>query len=103
MQNFGACIAKEKYNVDDEIQKAIMYHTTGNKDMDRFAKIIYVADKIEENRNYEGVEELRKIAQYDLDKTIVILIDFVLQKSIKNGRLIHPDTIDLRNNILTKK
>lgn len=101
MQNFGAFIAKERYNASEEIQNAILYHTTGNKKMNKFAKIIYVADKVEENREYEVVKELRKLAKKDLDKTILIIIDFVLEKSIKKGRLIHPDTIDLRNKILS--
>ncbi len=99
----GASIAKERYNVDQDIQKAITYHTTGHKDMDRFSKIIYLADKIEENRNYEGVIELREIAKTDLDMAILTTIDFVLNKSIKMNRLIHPNTIDLRNQILKEK
>lgn len=96
----GASIAKERYNVDEKIEKAILYHTTGNVKMDRFAKIIYLADKLEENRNYEGIEELREIAKKDLNQAILIIIDFVLEKSIKLKRQIHPDTIELRNYII---
>lgn len=99
----GASIAKEKYNATQDIQNAIAYHTTGYKNMDRFAKIIYLADKIEENRSYEGVMELREIAKTDLDMAILTTIDFVLSKSIKMNRLIHPNTIDLRNEILKQK
>lgn len=97
----GASIAKEKYNCNEEIQNAILYHTTGNKKMDKFAKIIYLADKIEENREYEGVEELRKMAKEDLDEAILFVLDFTIQKSLRNKRLIHPDTIDLRNYLLS--
>lgn len=96
----GASIAKEKYNADEEVQNAILYHTTGNIGMNRFAKIIYLADKLEENRNYEGVEELRELAKKDLDQAILITIDFVLEKSIRLKRLIHPNTIELRNYII---
>lgn len=96
----GASIAKEKYNADEEVQSAILYHTTGNIGMNRFAKIIYLADKLEENRNYEGVEELRELAKKDLDQAILITIDFVLEKSIRLKRLIHPNTIELRNYII---
>lgn len=99
----GASIAKEKYNASKKIQNAILYHTTGNKKMDRFAKIIYVADKVEENRVYDIVDELRMLAEKDLDKTILILLDFTIEKSIKNERLIHPDTIGLRNEILRNR
>ena len=63
MQNYGADIAKKKYGASKKVQNAILYHTTGNVKMDTFAKIIYVADKIEENRNYDQIDELRKIAE----------------------------------------
>lgn len=97
----GAYVAKEKYEIaDEEVQNAIKYHTTGNKDMDTFAKIIYVADKIEENRTYDGVEELREMAMKDLESAILFIVDFVIQKSIKNKSLIHPNTIEVRNNLL---
>ena len=100
----GAYVAKEKYEMaDEEVQNAIKYHTTGNKDMDTFAKIIYVADKIEENRTYDGVEELRKMAMEDLDSAILFIVDFVIQKSIKNKGLIHPNTVELRNYLLSNK
>lgn len=96
----GSAIAKELFNVNERIQKAIEYHTTGNKNMDTFAKIVYLADKIEETRDYPEVEELRKIAKEDLDRAILFVLDFTIQKSVKKGRLIHPDTVDLRNYLL---
>lgn len=96
----GSAIAKEKFNVNKRIQEAIEYHTTGNKNMDTFAKIIYLADKIEENRDYPEVEDLRKLAKEDLDRAILFILDSTIQKSVKKGRLIHPDTTDLRNYLL---
>ena len=36
---------------------AVKYHTTGHPNMDMLAKVIFISDKIEENRDYEGVEE----------------------------------------------
>lgn len=98
----GAAIAKEKFNVSEKIQKAIEYHTTGNKNMDTFAKIIYLADKIEETRDYSEVESLRELAKKDLDKAILFVLDFTIQKSVRKGRLIHPATTDLRNYLLIK-
>ena len=96
----GASIAKEKYHASEKIQNAILYHTTGNIKMDKFAKIIYVADKVEETRTYDGVEELRKLAKEDLDKTILILIDFVIEKSNRLGRIMHPATVELREKLM---
>lgn len=98
----GASIAKARYKVNAEIQKAILYHTTGNRDMDTFAKIIYVADKTEENRKYDGVDYVRKLARENLDDAILFIIDFNIQKAIEGKTLIHPDTINLRNYLLSQ-
>lgn len=98
----GASIAKERFGASEKMQNAIKYHTTGNVNMDMFAKIIYVADKIEENRDYEGVEERRELAKHDLEKVILDVLEHTIQKSIKKGTLIHPDSIDIRNYLLIK-
>lgn len=100
MQNFGSVMAKEKYDADIEVQNAIKYHTTGNVKMDKFAKIIYLADKIEENRSYDTVDYLRNLTKEDIDKAILFVLDFTIEKSIKNSGPIHPDTISLRNFLL---
>ena len=34
-------------------------------------KIIYIADKIEPNRKYDGVDELRDLAYSNIDKAII--------------------------------
>ena len=47
----GACLAKDKFGVDDEdILNAIRYHTTGRPKMTLIEKIVFVADYIEPNR-----------------------------------------------------
>lgn len=99
----GACIAKEEFGASEKVQNAILYHTTGNVKMDRFAKIIYVADKIEETRCYMGVDERRKLAIEDLDTVILDTLSSTIEKSINLGRLIHPDTTDLRNYLIIQK
>ncbi len=98
----GAHITK-KFGFTEEMQKAILYHTTGHLDMDLLAKIIFIADKIEENRDYDGVEELRKLAIQDIDQCTLIILDKTIQKNIDKGVLIHPDGIFARNQLLTLK
>lgn len=99
----GASIAKEEFGASKKVQEAICYHTTGNKDMNVFDKIIYLADKIEENRDYDGVKELREKAKSDLDEAMLFVLDFNIQKNIRKGILIYADTIELRNKLLMKK
>lgn len=95
----GADITK-KYGFTKEMQNAILYHTTGHLDMDLLAKIVFVADKIEENREYEGVESLRKLAMQDIDKCTLVILDYTIKKNIDKGVLIHPDGIFARNQLL---
>lgn len=39
---------------DERILEAIRYHTTGNRSMGKYAKIIYAVDKIEPSRGYDS-------------------------------------------------
>lgn len=63
----GAALSRDLFNISDEVYEAIRWHTTGKPDMNLLEKIIYMADYIEPNRDFEGVEELRKLAYDDLD------------------------------------
>ncbi len=99
----GASIAKNKYNFTEEMQNAIKYHTTANPNMDKLAKIIYVADKIEETRNYEQIEELRNVAMQNLNKAVLLILNHDIKKNIDNGKIIHPDSILTRNQILSEE
>lgn len=57
----GAYVAKEVLGVDDEeILDAVRYHTSGKANMSNLGKLLFVADMVEDGRNYDGVEELRK-------------------------------------------
>lgn len=77
----GASIAKEKYNLSKEIQKAIEYHTTGNPNMNLLDKIVFVADKIEETRSYPDLEVVRNLAYENINKCVVYIIEFAIKKA----------------------
>ncbi len=102
----GADICKKKYGFTKDMQNAIAYHTVGNKNMDLLAKIIFVADKIEEGRKYKDEEKLkrldeaRKIANENIDKAVLYEIDMSLEYTLKKNELIHPDSIYTRNKII---
>lgn len=96
----GADICKRKYNFTEQMQDAIKYHTTGNIRMDKLAKIIYIADKTEENRKYDDLQTVQKLADEDLDKCILYILDYMLVDNVKKQKTIHPDSIKIRNKIL---
>ena len=99
----GADICKKRYNFTDDMCMAIINHTTGDVSMSFFDKIIFVADKIEEGRKWDGVEEIRIIADKDIDLAIIKLIDRSIQKCIKKNEIIHINSINLRNKLIQKK
>ncbi len=98
----GAYVAKEEFNINDEdIINAIKYHTTGKENMSLLEKVIYMADLIEEGRNFPGVDELRKLTyEGKLDDAIVLSFNNTIKFVINNNQLIHPRTVEARNYIL---
>ena len=99
----GAVIAKKEFNIQDAvILKAIKAHSTGAAQMSLLDKIIYLSDKIEPLRNMNGVEEVRKMAEINLDKAVLMALNMGLLYLISKDLLIHPISIEARNNILSK-
>ena len=102
----GADICKKKYGFSQDMQNAIKYHTVGNENMDLLAKIIYVADKIEDGRTYNSEEKMkelqvvRDLATKDINKALVYEIDSSITYTIQKHKLIHPDSILTRNMLL---
>lgn len=96
----GADISKRKYDFDEQMVNAVKYHTTGHPNMDMMAKIIFMSDKIEENRDYEGIEERRQLTLLNIDKAIIATIDYTTKDSINRGKMIHTDSINTRNFLL---
>ena len=96
----GADICKREYGFDEQMANAVLYHTTGHPDMDMMAKIIFIADKVEKTRDYEGVEERRKLAFDDIDRAIIETINYTTKKCLEEGQLVHPNSIETRNKLL---
>ena len=102
----GADICKRRYGFTQDMQDAIKYHATGNENMDTLAKVLMVADKIEDGRKYDDEEHLkrlqegRKLAVKNLDEALLYEIDASIVYTIKKGKLIHTDSILTRNKII---
>lgn len=89
----AAELAAAKYNVSDDVKAAIKWHTTAYDKMSALGKIIYVADTIEPNRDFDGVDALREIAYRDLDAAALACINTVLKELADDGRVIDPFTL----------
>ena len=99
----GADMAKKRYGFPENMQKAILYHTTAYPEMDMLSKIIFIADKIEENRKYEQVEIVRDLAKKDLDECMLYILNFTIKNNIDKEKLVHPNSFFTRNQLLMNK
>lgn len=90
----GAAIARERFGVSESVYEAIRWHTTGKADMSLLDKIIYMADYIEPNRDFEGVDTLRELAYSDLDAAMVLGFEMSLADLARFGVPPHPNTLE---------
>ena len=93
----GACIARDIFGEPDEVYQAIFWHTTAKADMTLLEKIIYIADYIEPNRDFEGVEELRRLAYEDLDRALLLGVETTIQEMWDRRLPIHTNTLRARD------
>lgn len=78
---------------DDEILRAIKFHTTGSNDMSLIEKIVYVADYIEPARDFEEAKTTRELAYEDIDKAVGYQTRQELIYLVDNRVEIYPNTI----------
>ena len=90
----GAEVARQEFGMDASVVEAIRWHTTGRANMTRLEKVIYMADYIEPNRDFEGVEELRKLACEDLDRAVLRGLEMSLEDVAGREETPHPNTVE---------
>lgn len=89
----GAAIAAAEYGEDEAVVSAIAWHTTGHANMTLLEKIIYMADYIEPNRDFDGVEAVRALAFEDLDAAMRLALMQTVAEKQQEGARLHPDTL----------
>lgn len=94
----GSFLARDLFGIEcPRILAAISGHTMGRPGMDKLGSIIFIADYIEENRDYPGVDDIRRAAEESLEKAIIIGIDNTIRHVLDKGWMLHPQTVDTRN------
>ncbi len=90
----GAFVARRSFFVkDEEVLSAIAYHTSARPNMSELEKLIFLADMLEEERRYEGVDELRRLFWQDsLDECLKTALRETLKFLEKKGGEIYPLT-----------
>ena len=84
----GAMVAQRIFGENSAVVSAIDSHTTGKAGMSMLEKIIYVADYMEPNRKFPGVEELRQAAFSDINRAMEMGLEMTLDLLKKEGKVI---------------
>ncbi|TCI37696.1 HD domain-containing protein [Exiguobacterium sp. SH3S2] len=93
----GAVLLDRAYDLDAEVISAIKNHTTGEPGMSRLDQILFVADAIEPNRRYPGVDVLRDLADVSLEAAVVATLRHTINYLLKKSVRIFPQTITTYN------
>ena len=88
----GSLVAERLFGENEAVVQAIRHHTTGKADMNLLEKIIYVADYMEPNRDFPGVEKLRALAFSDLDEALKLGLTMTLNLLNQQGSEVSPES-----------
>ena len=98
----AAWLEREMDVTDSEIVQAVYWHSTGCAGMSGVARVVFIADKIDDVKvkTRPHLKRIRDLAYEDLDAAILEFVDGLLRASIESGGVIHPAAIEMRNELL---
>lgn len=100
----GAVYVKKVLKIrDKDIVNAVRYHTTARAEMTPLEKIIYIADYTSEERDYKGVEKMRKASNVSLEYAMEEALAYGIAVRAEEHTAIHPDTFAAYNEIMLAK
>ena len=67
--------------------------------MSLLEKVLFIADFISADRTCDGVEEMREAASRSLEEAMLEGVRFTICELAEKGNPIHPDTLDLYNQL----
>lgn len=92
----GVCasiLARTEWGVTDEaVLSAIACHTAGKAGMTQLDKILYLADMTSAERDWPGVEKLRKLEMKDLDAAMLAALRQTNGFVLSEGKPLDPES-----------
>ena len=88
----GSLVARRIFGENEQVVSAICSHTTGKPNMNLLETIVYVADYMEPNRDFPGVERLRALAWSDLRGALKLGLEMTLEHLKNQGCEVSPES-----------
>lgn len=100
----GAAFLERELGIQDvDILNAVRYHTTARSGMSLLEQVIYIADFTSAERDYDGVDQMRKAADTSLEEAMMEGLIFTIQDLSQERCPIHPDTFCAYNEVIIQK
>jgi predicted HD superfamily hydrolase involved in NAD metabolism len=101
----GAELLRREWGLsDEEILDAVRDHITGGPHMSQLSKILFVADKIEPERDryYGGLNTIRELAMTDLDEAVLQLFAWRMDQLVEGRKPVDERLVTARNRLIER-
>lgn len=99
----GSILLQKELGINDQdIILAVKYHVTGHPNMNDIAKVVYIADFIEETRSHDSVDFCRFTSKVSLDVGVLSVSESIYNYLKDKKFLIHPLTYETYQYFLKK-
>ena len=102
----GAELLRRQFGVTDEVVlAAVRWHSTANRGLSILGRLVFLADKLDPQkvRRHPDRARIRKLALQELDQGVLEFLTTEVQRFIRDGGLIHPASVEARNELLEKE
>ncbi len=96
----GGVYVHDVLGLDMQTADAVRYHTAGRENMTLLDKIVFIADYISEDRKFQGVDEVRKLAEHSLDEAVLTALRNGLIHLFKQYRYVNIESAKAYNFLL---
>ncbi len=97
-------VAAERFGVNDEtVFDATRCHSTGAVEMGPLDQVLFVADFCEPSRPYTAAQDVRELAERDLEAAVLEVMQFKLRKTLLKKQPVHTDSFHAYNAWVDKR
>ena len=90
---------------DPEVYQAVYWHSTAHPGLPDVAKAVFLADKLDPSKRgrYPFIDSVMSQSHESLDSAMLTFLDRELVRLIESGELVHPASVDARNDLLGRR
>lgn len=100
----GADVARLELGIaDEEVLSAVFWHTVPHLEMTKLETVVSLADMIEPNRDYDGLDTLRALAMEDLDEAFRQSLARCIAHVAQGGWVLHPCSVEVYNALTLRR